>query len=321
MVKRIIRILIVLTVTVFCLPACIVINPNAELAEYKADAKAELEAYAASKSGEEFFAPYWTVLTGLVADGKTAVDTARNKAAVDTAVAAAKQKINAIGLTEYKSSGKGELEDYAIAVSVAKELCTAANKAAVFGFVEEGMAAIDAAADRAGADTAVAAAKQKIDAFLPEKERKEWPETVIEMFIYDYHFDDLYSWGEETEKKLELSITFPREVVQGEAFEITVITTNITDENFEYYSCCQNLGVYVREIMSQSEKYMFSVHSVCNENSVLSVIYANENIEHIWKIETKHDRTLPTWGDYAPKGVYDIYLSNGEIYRNAIKIV
>jgi len=62
------------------------------LSEYKAAAKAELEAYAAARQ-EHYTPENWVVVLGFVADGKTAIDAATTKPAVDTAVETAEQAI------------------------------------------------------------------------------------------------------------------------------------------------------------------------------------------------------------------------------------
>jgi len=65
------------------------------------------------------------------------------------------------GLAAYKTTAQAELEAYA--ESKGEGNYTAENWAAIEGFVADGKAAVDAAADRAGVDAAVAAAKEAID--------------------------------------------------------------------------------------------------------------------------------------------------------------
>lgn len=89
--KKIIIIGVIL-VMLFSLAAC----KGNELAEYKAQAKADLEAYAESKGQENYSEDNWAAILGLVEDGKAAVDAAENKTAVDNAVSTAKEEINAI---------------------------------------------------------------------------------------------------------------------------------------------------------------------------------------------------------------------------------
>ena len=65
-----------------------------DLAGYKTAAKAGLETYAQEKGEGNYTAENWTVIGGLVTEGKTAVDEAASTTAVDTAVETAEQSIN-----------------------------------------------------------------------------------------------------------------------------------------------------------------------------------------------------------------------------------
>ncbi|MCL2798636.1 MAG: leucine-rich repeat domain-containing protein [Firmicutes bacterium] len=65
------------------------------LAEYKTGAKLELEAYAADRR-EYYTAENWAIVEGLVADGKTAIDTTVNVAGVDAAAATTKDAIKGV---------------------------------------------------------------------------------------------------------------------------------------------------------------------------------------------------------------------------------
>jgi len=290
MKKRIIGLLVVLAVTVFSLPGCVRAD---EFARHKAEAKAELEAYALGLGEANYTAENWAAIQDIVEEGKTAIDAAKDKADVDAAVTAAKEAMNAVELAQYKANAKAALEAYA--ESLEEDDYLPWDWTAIQELVAYGKAEIDAAKDKGRVD----AVRQVMERDIDSMPKNFWKGKVV------------------------VTIVFPAEVVQGDTFEITVTTTNITDEDFEYYSSSteKNLGVYVSRIKSQSTAYKFFPFTESTHDFVLTTIPAGESIEHLWEFETKHDRTLPTWGDYAPKGVYDIYLSNGEIYRNAITIV
>ena len=69
------------------------------LAKYKAEAKTTIEAYAQSKGQIRYSTDNWDAIKEFVATGKIAVDTATDKAGVETAVNSAKQAIDAIPQT------------------------------------------------------------------------------------------------------------------------------------------------------------------------------------------------------------------------------
>jgi len=68
-------------------------NQGSSLAAYKAAAKAELDDYAQEN---DYTPENWEVVLGLVAEGKTAIDAAINKPAVDAAVETAEQAIDEV---------------------------------------------------------------------------------------------------------------------------------------------------------------------------------------------------------------------------------
>jgi|GEM_PF-2058062 len=141
------------------------------LVNYKTDKKAELETYATSKGQSNYSSANWTIIQGYVTSGKTAIDGAADKAAVDSAVTAAKNNIDAVKtiseeqaeeLAAYKTEKKAELETYA--TNKGEDNYSTANWTAIQGYVTSGKTAIDEAADKAAVDSAFTAAKNNIDA-------------------------------------------------------------------------------------------------------------------------------------------------------------
>ena len=171
----------VLLVMAFSLTAC----QGVELAEYKLTAKTGLETYAHEKGEENYSVENWAAIGGLVADGKVAVDAATDKNGVDVAVAAAKQAVDAVQTLQqteaqefaaYKAAAKAELDGYAAAQGEGNY--SVANWAVIGGFVTQGKAAIDAAANKADVDSAVEAAKEKIDEVLHMLPMSEWNKII-----------------------------------------------------------------------------------------------------------------------------------------------
>jgi len=95
MVKKIIS-FGVLLVMAFSLTACVSnIIPSNDLAGYKTTAKATLVTYAEEKGEENYPEKAWATIGEVISNGKTAIDTASNKPAVDVAVETAKAAIDA----------------------------------------------------------------------------------------------------------------------------------------------------------------------------------------------------------------------------------
>ncbi len=142
-----------------------------ELAAYKTEKKAELEQYAANKGQNNYSTANWTKIQGYVTSGKTAIDEAADKAAVDSALTAAKEDIDAVKtiaqeeaeeLAAYKTEKKAELEKYAEGKGQSNYYSD--NWTEIQGYVTSGKTAIDEAADKAAVDSALTAAKADIDA-------------------------------------------------------------------------------------------------------------------------------------------------------------
>ncbi|MCL2797954.1 MAG: leucine-rich repeat domain-containing protein [Firmicutes bacterium] len=100
MLKKIVS-LGVLLAMVFSVAACVQPDgPQADpLLEYKSAAKEELEVYAAEKGREFYSDEDWEGIMEFIADGKTAIDAAKNEAAIDSALSAAKTVIDAVPKT------------------------------------------------------------------------------------------------------------------------------------------------------------------------------------------------------------------------------
>ena len=151
---------------------------DAALTNAKALAKNALDTYVTASSYRE---AQKTALATAIANGKTAIDAAADSAAVDAAVAAAKTAIDAIptdaeltaeenaaaaqALAAAKTNAKTALDAYVDADDYREaqqtELATA---------IANGKTAIDAAADSAAVDAAVAATKTVIDAIPTDAE-------------------------------------------------------------------------------------------------------------------------------------------------------
>ena len=71
-----------------------------ELAAYKADKKAALEAYGAGKGQDNYTAENWTAIQDAVTAGQNAIDNAADKTAVDAAFEAANTEIDSVALAK-----------------------------------------------------------------------------------------------------------------------------------------------------------------------------------------------------------------------------
>ena len=214
-----------------------------------------------------------------------------------------------LDLASYKTTAKTALQNHADAKLEANGY-SAQGLADIAVILSDGKAAITAATDKPAVDTAKEDAIQAINA-VPQKEEEM---DVIKEKIAASWWDD----------KVEVAIIFPRVVQQGDSFSIEVTTTNILDFEIEYWSgsCCQNKGVLITKIKLQSETEYEMKHGhfdAHNEDYVQTIISASENIVFTWEIETTHPEQFVA--GVAPKGIYDICLSNGEVYRSAIEII
>lgn len=158
----------------------------ASLAEAKTIAKTALDSYA---SADNYRNAEKALLAAAIADGKTAIDAAIDKAGVEAALAGAKAAIDEIptdaeltaaeeqaaaeALATAKAVAKTALDNYANAGDYRDE-----QKAELAAAIEAGKASIDAAADTAAVDAAVAAAKLAIDAIETDAEMTAKSPTI-----------------------------------------------------------------------------------------------------------------------------------------------
>lgn len=207
---------------------------------------------------------------------------------------------------EYKSEAKAALQAYAEAnwsANYGDE-----NWRAIQKIVDEAKSAINNANSKTEVDAARAEAEAGIDAV-----NVKLPEIIREK--------SRASWWD---GKVEVSLDFPREVKQGETFTVVITTKNITDAEIRYTSgsCCQNMGVLITMIKLQSEENYTMKHNhffAHNEDVVETVIPAGGSLVATWEITTTHPENFSS--GVAPKGIYDIYLSNGEALRKAIIVI
>ena len=97
--KKAVKVMVVVMslLVTFALIGC---GKNNELKSYKDTAKASLDTYVAEKGQGNYITENWTVIAGLLADGKTAVDAAESKSAVDAAKAVAITAIDGVSPRE-----------------------------------------------------------------------------------------------------------------------------------------------------------------------------------------------------------------------------
>lgn len=170
-----------------------------------------------------------------------------------------------------------------------------------------------------------------------EKEKSELANRIADLEKEKMSGIIMDSWegvGADWHNQVEVSIVFPRIVKQGDPFLIKVTTTNISDADIVEItsSTMKGKGVLIWQIMLQSEnKYDYELYHdtfrIHTSDNVQDIIPKGESDEYIWELEG----TAVNWytGNIddkfdpiiAPKGVYDIWLHNGEIFRNAIEIV
>ena len=145
---------------------------DTKLTSAKISAKASLASYA---KAEDYRQAEKALLNTAIGKGNTAIDAAADKAGVDAALAAAKKAIDAIptnamltaaeekaaaeALTSAKAEAKAALDTYA-----KPEDYRQAQKTQLANAIDNGKSAIDASADKAGVESALAAAKAVIDA-------------------------------------------------------------------------------------------------------------------------------------------------------------
>jgi len=129
--------------------------------------------------------------------------------------------------------------------------------------------------------------------------------------------------------KVEVSVIFPENVKQGESFEIKVITINLLNEDITggRPTCCAGKGVLITSIKHRTKAnyYLNHWHLHGHDDGIATeAIPVGGQIEAVWAFEGKGCYNLAPGSAYnvdtALKGLYDVYLGNGEVFRNAIKI-
>jgi hypothetical protein len=287
-----------------------------ELEQYKITAKAEIQAHANSKAQSEYSGDNWTAILQAVAYGKTEIEKAADKPAVDLAVAEAIQEMDNIltivgEFAKHKADAIAEIEAYALERKHHIDEWTWENifEELIMSWAIE---QIDAAISESQVDNIVEQAKDYVNSLLPPYIR----------------------WLEQWQGKLEISLSFPETVKQGESFEITVKTENISDKNIvfsSYCGCCSHMGERIIVALQEDEpnkipEFMLFWHgfyAIHNNEQGGVTIPVGQSIEHVWKFDGTllSGRLDGTEGSIAPKGFYDIRLENGLTLFGAIEIV
>ena len=217
-----------------------------------------------------------------------------------------------IELTQYKTTAKTAIQSHADS-KIESNGYSAEGLAEIAVIVSNGIAAVTAAEDKPAVDVAKLDAIQAIDD-VPQEEDGMWyeKEKLFETF-----------W----DGKVEVSIVFLKEIQQGESFEITVTTTNISDDILSYDSCycCSDMGILIAAITLKTDNnyglwhQQFLIH---DDGIKQSVIQVGASVVATWSFETSKSMQDGDghYNDAAPVGIYDIYLSNGEVLREAIEI-
>ncbi len=148
---------------------------KAELDAYKTDAKEELTNYATNVELNS------EVKEAKVSDGNDAIDAAKTKAEVDSALANAKKALDDAAKAEldaYKANAKTELNNYGN-LGFSTE-----NANVVAGYKTNGVNAITAATTKAEVDSALANAKALIDEVVEIKLNGDATVTIVEGMTY-----------------------------------------------------------------------------------------------------------------------------------------
>ena len=155
----------VLLAMIFCLSAC------GGLSADKAAAKKMIEAYALGKGQTNYAVENWVEITGLITEGKTAIDGALNKSGVDSAASKAKSAIDGVWTKSnsiaYRTDAKTEIETYADRKG--QQNYSAKNWATIARLVAKCKETIDSALNKAVVDAAVTEAKSAINGLWPKK--------------------------------------------------------------------------------------------------------------------------------------------------------
>ena len=219
-----------------------------ELAAYKTEKKAELEKYAEGKGQSNYYSDNWTEIQGYVTSGKTAIDEAADKAAVDSALTAAKADIDAVETrSSIVTAAKAELSAY-----VDKNNYYETEQAEVEAAVTAGNGAIEAAESKTEVDNAVAEAKAAIDKVATKSEKlaeakavalKAIEEAVAALSSADYSDAN---WKAITDKAAEAKADIEAVTVDNIA-QIDVIKTDALTAIDEVKTIAEELEAYKTE--------------------------------------------------------------------------
>ena len=219
-----------------------------ELAAYKTGKKAELEKYAEGKGQSNYYSDNWTEIQGYVTSGKTAIDGAADKAAVDSALTAAKADIDAVETrSSIVTAAKAELSAY-----VDKNNYYETEQAEVEAAVTAGNGAIEAAESKTEVDNAVAEAKAAIDKIATKSEKlaeakaaalKAIEEAVAALSSADY--SDV-NWKAITDKAAEAKADIEAVTVDNIA-QIDAIKTDALTAIDEVKTIAEELEAYKTE--------------------------------------------------------------------------
>jgi hypothetical protein len=172
------------------LSACPDFFPDRELAQYKANAKTTLQAYAIDKGECNYCEDNWAEIEQIVIDGKKAINAAKDKDGVDSVFIMAKADIDAIekkeevrGLAEHITTAKSILETYTL--DKGQDNYTATKWVIINELVATGIIAINAAMNMAEIDSALNKTKLAIDA-VEQKDGMITPYSMREAFDAGY---------------------------------------------------------------------------------------------------------------------------------------
>ena len=176
----------VLFIVAFSFSGCVrQSDESRELAKHKISAKEKLEAYAEARGEENYYVENWAEITGLITEGKAAIDGALNKTSVDAAVTEAKSAIDGVwtNFIAYRTATKWEIENYAD--KKGQQNYSAKNWAEIVGLVTKGKATINSALNKTVVDAAVTETKNAID-FVCPKNGYKLDEALKKAIAQDY---------------------------------------------------------------------------------------------------------------------------------------
>ena len=225
-------------------------------------------------------------------------------------------------LNGYKADAKLALEAYA--EGKGQDNYAVEDWAVIDILITDGKAAVDTAASMPEVDEVTASAQAVIDEVLQKEEVQDIKRQRIPEGSTIYTYDAW--WGE----KVKVYVVFPRTVQQGEPFSVKVTTINVSGSDMEYSAkiCCVEKGVRILGFRPQVDGewkfelriYHWNFFSFVPEYDKV-IIPRGGKLTALWEIATCLSASSEPWNNIAPKGEYDIYFSNGEIYKTALEII